>query len=47
MAIQKEYVTWKDIETYTRSVAEFYQNVNVTGVFGIPRGGLIYAVLLF
>lgn len=43
---EKEYVRWEDIENYVRNVAEFYKNDNITGVFGIPRGGLIYAVLL-
>ncbi len=46
MTVEKEFVTWGDIEEYVRKVAEFYKDSNVSGVFGIPRGGIIYAVLL-
>lgn len=42
----KEYVTWKDIENYIEQVAKYYENSNITGVYGIPRGGLIFAVML-
>lgn len=41
-----ENVTWKDIEEYIEKVAEFYSLYDISGVYGIPRGGLIFAVML-
>lgn len=42
----KEFVTWDKIQDYINKVTEFYKNKNIIGVYGIPRGGLIFAVLL-
>ena len=42
----KEIVSWEDIEEYINLVAEYYLNKNIIGIYGIPRGGLIFAVLL-
>lgn len=42
----KEYVTWQDIEEYISEVADKYKNKNITGVYGLARGGLIFAVML-
>lgn len=42
----KNNVSWKDIEEYVDYVYNYYQNKNITGVYGIPRGGLILAVLI-
>lgn len=42
----KDYVLWIDIEDYIREVVEFYKDKNITGVYGIPRGGLIFATIL-
>lgn len=39
-------VDWKEVSKYINSVNEFYKNKKITGVYGIPRGGLILAVLL-
>lgn len=44
--MNKEYVSWKDIENYINKIEDFYKDKNITGVYGIPRGGLIFAVLL-
>lgn len=46
MAIVKRYVDWFEVNKYISYVAEFYKNQNINGVYGIPRGGLIFAVLL-
>lgn len=46
MEISRKYVEWQDIQKYIESVAEFFKNNNITGVYGIPRGGLVLAVLL-
>ena len=42
----KEYVNWENIKEYISNVAKFYENKNITGVYGLPRGGLIFAVML-
>lgn len=42
----KNNVNWNDIIEYIDKVKEFYQNKNITGVYGIPRGGLILSVLI-
>ena len=42
----KVNVSWQDIEEYINYVYDFYKDKNITGVYGLPRGGLIFAVLL-
>ena len=42
----KEKINWEDIQNYIVKVSEFYKNQNITGVYGLPRGGLILAVML-
>lgn len=42
----KEIVSWKDIEEYINEVVTYYYNKKITGVYGLPRGGLIFAVML-
>ena len=44
----KVYVKWTEIENYIDKVIEDLNNKGITpsGVYGIPRGGLIFAVLL-
>lgn len=42
----KEIVNWKDIEDYIEKVVEYYQDKELTGVYGLARGGLIFAVIL-
>lgn len=44
--ISKFYVTWEDVEKFMDSVVQHYKNKSLTGVFGLPRGGLIFAVML-
>lgn len=39
-------VSWKDIGDYIEKVNDFYKDKKITGVYGIPRGGLILAVLI-
>ena len=41
---EKEYVTWQDVETFINSVAEDV-DTHITGVYGLPRGGLVLAVM--
>lgn len=42
----KEIVSWKDIEEYIEKVSNYYKNKEISGVYGLPRGGLIFAVML-
>lgn len=43
---EKLYVTWENVESFVTEVAKMYKNKNVSGVYGIPRGGIILASLL-
>lgn len=42
----KHKVKWKDVEEYIKKVCAHYKGRDITGVYGLPRGGLIFAVLL-
>lgn len=42
----KQFLNWGDIEEYIEEVNTFYKNKKITGVYGLPRGGLILAVML-
>lgn len=42
----KEYVSWNDIEDYISSLKCFIESGNFNGVYGPPRGGLIFAVMV-
>ena len=48
MQPEKVYVSWKDMEEFVDSLIEEMnkQNFKPTGVYGIPRGGLILATLI-
>lgn len=40
------YVDWKDVEYFVNEVAHEYRSKEFDGVFGLPRGGLVFAVML-
>lgn len=44
--VKKEYVSWEQVEDFVREVAEEYKDKGITGIFGLPRGGLCMAVML-
>lgn len=47
MATVKRYIDWYNIQKYIGWIADKYSNINnISGVYGLPRGGLIFAVLL-
>lgn len=48
MEQNKVYVTWKDMEDYVNDLICEMKNRNFqpNGVYGVPRGGLILAVLV-
>ena len=39
-------VSWQNVEEYIKKVSEKYCDMEISGVYGIPRGGLILAVLI-
>ena len=45
---EKIYLTWKDVENYLDAVIEDIKKrgLKPSGVYGIPRGGLIFAAWL-
>lgn len=42
----KHFVTWQEVTQFVDVVASKLQVDAVKGIYGIPRGGLIFAVLL-
>lgn len=42
----KEYVTWNDVKEFVDYVTWANKQNNITGVYGLPRGGLCLAVML-
>lgn len=42
----KEKVNWEEIEKYIDNVNDFYRDKKISGVYGLARGGLIFAVML-
>ena len=42
----KEIVSWQEIEEYINEVITYYHDKKITGVYGLARGGLIFAVIL-
>ena len=46
--MNKIYVTWEQVDDFVNNLAEHIQEneYGVTGVYGIPRGGLILATML-
>lgn len=48
MAVKTKTVDWAQLENYVEKLAESIQNkmTKVTGVYGLPRGGLVPAVML-
>lgn len=39
-------LTWENAESYVHAVCERYKDSNITGVYGIPRGGVVLAVMI-
>lgn len=46
----KEYISWEDVKNYINKVDERYNLENIRGdipgIYGLPRGGLVLAVML-
>ena len=41
-----QFVTWEQVTKFVDELAETLDTEAVTGIYGIPRGGLIFAVML-
>ena len=48
MGIKKQYLTWEEVDSLTDNIASQIrlEFKNVDSIYGIPRGGLIPAVIL-
>ena len=44
----KYYVKWNDVDTFVNVLVDHIKmkKLKITGVFGLPRGGLIPAVMI-
>ena len=43
--IEKQHVTWKEVEDFVREVKTRSESL-YTGVYGVPRGGLVLSVMI-
>ena len=44
--MKKRYVSWEEVENYVNYTAKEYKNTELKGVYGLPRGGLVLAVMI-
>lgn len=42
----KQYISWNKVENYIDEIQDFYKDIELTGVYGLPRGGLVLAVMI-
>ena len=42
----KWYVSWEEVEEFIAKVIEHFKDSNISGVYGIPRGGIVLASIL-
>lgn len=42
----KKYITWDEVTAYVEAVRDKYKDLNLCGVYGLPRGGLVLAVMI-
>jgi hypoxanthine phosphoribosyltransferase len=43
---EKEFVRWDDVQKYIEVLAHKLDSMHLSGVYGIPRGGCVLAVML-
>ena len=46
MAVKKYYVSWASVERFVDELIKFYDGAPLKGVYGLPRGGLVLAVMI-
>lgn len=44
--MNKEKVQWNEVELYLKEVVKKYKHKRISGVYGLPRGGLVFAIML-
>lgn len=44
--VKKYYVGWQAVERFVEELQKFYKDQPLTGVYGLPRGGLVLAVMI-
>ena len=46
--MKKKYVDWWEVEAYVQGVCQYAEDnkLKLSGVYGLPRGGLVLAVML-
>lgn len=44
--VNKRYITWNNVEDYISKAVSLYAGDKISGVYGIPRGGSVLAVML-
>lgn len=42
----KVYVTWENIEEFVNKLYEKYKDEKFSGVYGLPRGGLVPSIMI-
>lgn len=42
----KEFVSWEEVEQFVQRVVSVYRGNYISGVYGLPRGGLVLAVMI-
>jgi len=42
----KRYVKWAEVDQFVREVSKKYEESGFDGVYGLPRGGLVFATML-
>lgn len=42
----KRFIDWDEVEAFLYAVSTKYRKTNIDGVYGLPRGGLVLAVML-
>lgn len=44
--MEKTFVTWQEVEKFVKELKDNFKETKFTGVYGIPRGGCVLAVLI-
>ena len=42
----KKFITWTQVENFVDDILELFPDREFTGVYGLPRGGLVLAVMI-
>lgn len=42
----KEFISWMQVEDFVNQIVTRYKDTKISGVYGLPRGGLVLAVMV-